>query len=69
MGLNSGGTYTAHGLELSERILDYDGAVPNGTENSIAIKEFKQMLSAGLKKEMNYLKEENRILKQNLLTF
>ena len=27
------------------------------------------MLSDGMKKEMNYLKEENRILKQNLLTF
>ena len=69
MGISSGGTYTAHGLEISDRILDYEGEVPNSVENSTAIKEFKHMLSSGIKKELNYLKEENRILKQNLLTF
>lgn len=69
MGINSGGTYTAHGLEVTERILDYNGEVPGSVDNSTAVKEYKQMLSTGLKKELSYLKEENRILKQNLLTF
>ena len=69
MGINSGGTYTAHGLEVTDRILDYNGELPNSVDNSTAVKEFKQMLNSGHKKELNYLKEENRILKQNLLTF
>ena len=69
MGINSGGTYTAHGLEISDRVLDHNGSAPASVDNSTAVKEFKQMLSAGVKKELNFLKEENRILKQNLLTF
>lgn len=63
MGINSGGTYTAHGLEVTDRILDYNGENPTSVDNSTAVKEYKQMLNGGFKKEMNYLKEENRILK------
>ena len=49
MGLNSGGTYTAHGLDISDRVLDYNGAAPTSVDNSAAVKEFKQMLSTGVK--------------------
>ena len=63
MGINSGGTYTAHGLEVTDRIVDYNGETPTTVDNSTAVKEFKQLLNGGFKKELNYLKEENRILK------
>ena len=41
MGINSGGTYTAHGLEVTDRILDYNGENPTSIDNSTAVKEFK----------------------------
>lgn len=41
MGINSGGTYTAHGLEISDRILDHNGAVPTSVDNSTAVNEYK----------------------------
>ena len=69
MGINSGGTYNAHGLEVTDRIVDYNGEAPTTIDNSTAVKEYKQMLNGGFKKELNYLKEENRVLKQNLITF
>jgi len=68
MGLNTGGLYTAHSLDLSDRILDNE-VDASSLENSDLVKDLKKMLSEGIKKEVNYLKEENRILKQNLLTF
>ena len=68
MGLNTGGLYTAHSLDLSDRILDNEMDA-SSLENSDLVKDLKKMLSDGMKKEVKYLKEENRILKQNLLTF
>ena len=41
MGINSGGTYTAHGLEITDRIVDYNGENPNTVDNSTAVKEYK----------------------------
>ena len=51
MGINSGGTYTAHGLEVTDRILDYNGENPTAVDNSTAVKELKTMLNSGFKKE------------------
>lgn len=68
MSTQSGGSYTAHHLDCSQRILDYEDSSGSLT-NSEAIKDFKNLIQSGVKKEMHFLKEENRILKQNLLSF
>ena len=48
MGVNSGGIYTAHGLEVSDRILGYNEDLTS-LENSQVVKDLKQMLSEGMK--------------------
>ena len=63
MGINSGALYTALKLDVKDRILDYPDAKTQQIENSEIIKELKVMISEGYKKEINFLKEENRVLK------
>ena len=57
----SGAGYTGYGLELNGQVA---GSAVEGQD-----KDLKALLKNGYQKELAYLREENRILKQNLLTF
>ena len=65
--MQSGGSYQSHGLDIKDRVLDYPSNA-DANKHRIAL-EFKELLENGHQKIMEQLREENDMLKQNLITF
>ena len=70
MGKASGGKYTNYGLEATQLLMDDSGFEVNCKAGKQRIMlEVQELFGSGQTATINALREENKILKQNLVSF